>query len=161
MLKGLSPMKLRLFPYLRYKYLSIYVNEKGGLIVVSNGRSKKLGIVEIDYINELLPGFSDDKLHEKLSDSFQKCYSIRAQDNVDNNTVIGRYMGFKTYSRAVKGLKLVAVSWKHKEGYEIVPTEKKKGHGYRHLEEFKIKADDNTLVEAVRSGIKRASILSE
>jgi len=147
-------MKLFLFPYLRYRYLSVYVEVNGGLIIVSNGRSKILGIVEIDYINRLEPGYTNQELLDKLNDSFQKCYSMKAQDNLSKETVLGRYLGFKTYSRAVKGLKLVVVNWRYKEGYEIIPTEKKKGHGYRHLDEYKIKADETTLVESVRSGIK-------
>jgi len=154
-------MKLLLFPYLRYKCLSVYVDVNGKLIIVSNGRSKKLGIVEINYINTLAPGYTDEELLELLHDSFKKCYSIKGKDDVSKETVMGQYMGFKTYSRAVKGLKLVAIDWRYKEGYEVIPTEKKKGHGYTHQDELKIQATKTTLVKAVRSGIELASILSE
>lgn len=154
-------MKLLLFPYLRYRYLNVYVDVNGGLIIVSTGRSKTLGIVEIEYINRLEPGYTDDELQEKIKDSFDKCYSIKASDNISKETVMGKYMGFKSYSRAVKGLKLVVVYWEYGEGYEIIPTEKKKGHGYRHLEDQKIQADETSLVKAIRSGIELASIISE
>jgi hypothetical protein len=74
---------------------------------------------------------------------------------------MGRFMGFKTYSRAVKGLKFIEISWEYNQGYVITPTEKKKGHGYIHLDEKKIKTNEDTLIEAVRRGIDYSRITSE
>ncbi|MEK3794774.1 hypothetical protein MKX42_23820 [Paenibacillus sp. FSL R7-0204] len=154
-------MKLFLFPYLRYKFVNAYVDKLGNMYLVSTSRSKKLGSTEIDYINVLESGYLDFELQEKLIDSFKNCNSLKPQEDITKDTVMGRFMGFKTYSRAVKGLKLIEISWYYNQGYVITPTEKKKGHGYIHLDKQKINSNEDALAAAVRRGIDASRITSE
>ncbi|WP_143111670.1 hypothetical protein [Paenibacillus sp. BC26] len=154
-------MKYFLFPYLKYKEVNVYIDGQNQLYLVSTGKSKKYGVAEIDYINKLESGFTDNDLKEKLMDSFSKCYSIESTDTKANETVMGRLMGYKSYTRAVKGLKLVGILWSYRKGYKIVPTEKIQGQGFVHLSELIIESNDETLVRSVREGIELACISSE
>lgn len=110
------------------KFLSLYTRSDGHIFLIPNSFNKDNLIVNTNFIKEIPVESTDEQFIISINDCLQKC---NVQDPIDLKDIsklnpMCRVTGYSTYSRAVKGMKLVEIEWKENEGYTLTPTEKKK-----------------------------------
>jgi hypothetical protein len=149
-----------------YKQLNIYFDIKSSnIIIISTGRNAVYGgTSEIDRIQEVGYPYDAEQLYQKITNSLNNCYSLESYIN-DKPTPIENYLKIKGYGKAVKGKKLLILSWSLDTGYIIVPTEKIKKRGYVHIQDKMIKLgqelEKNNLLHSIIQATRASSILSE
>ncbi len=145
------------------KFLSIYIRYDGHLFLIPSSFNKENWIVETDYFNEVAIEDNNNDLLNAVLDTLSKCNVLEAINFKDKSQIspICKATGYKTYSMAVKGFRLISVKWEDKKGFTITPTKKKKGEGFKHIEEKSIECNEEDLIEAIRTSIELAIIESE
>jgi hypothetical protein len=144
----------------KYKYINIYVDSGQNLICIPIGESKKWGPISIDSVSELKAPYSDEQLEQELTDSLNRCYSMRADDDLKVSS-LEKYLGVKGFAKACQGRKIVEYRWNAKDGYYITPTNKVKGKGYLHMEDQRIFIGKSFNKGDLANAVKQAIELSK
>ncbi len=145
------------------KFLSMYIRSDGHLFLIPSSFNKDNWIVSVDYVGEIPANSTQGQFLVTFKECLSKCNVLKPIDLNDKSILdpLCKITGFKTYSRAVKGMKLVTIKLDEKGDYSFTPTEKKKGHGYQHIEEKSIVFIELNLVDSILKAIDTATIISE
>jgi len=121
-------MKIHFKKSIRPKFLTIYLRSDGHMYLVPSSFNNDNWIVEVDYIKELLSETDNSLFLSAMLETLTKCNVLEPLNLKDKSQLspICRVAGYKTYSRAVKGMRIIAVKWIENKGYIITPTKKKR-----------------------------------
>ncbi|AJY76179.1 hypothetical protein VN24_18450 [Paenibacillus beijingensis] len=156
-------MKLLFKKQIKPKFMSIYIKSNDHLYLVANSFNKDNWIVETDFYNEIPLEASDKEILTKFKECLDNCNKALPLDLNDKTHLkaICKITGYKSYTRATQGIKLISIEANDNCEYIITPTEKKKGQGYLHIGEKKIICNEVDLILSIRLVIKIVSISSE
>ena len=130
------------------------------LIAIPTRKSKKYGLKELSFVNEIGSISPDIELERILYLSLSQCFSEEANDSSEIGA-LEVHLNIKGYVKAVKNKKLIALEWDCDDGYYVVPTRKIPKQGFVDIEDKIIrlgkKIVEGELAKAVRQAIELSS----
>jgi len=144
-----------------YKSISVYADDKENLYFIPMGIVTKLNYdSEIDILTILESPYTINIIEDFIHKTFSQCYSKEKKDIYEKGP-LEKHFNVRSYSIAVRGLKLVIINWRKKNGYSIVPMKKIPKQGYNSIEDKKVDLGLNplkgelsvALIEAINNSI--------
>ena len=128
-----------------YAHIGLYVDKDSTIYAIPCGwdRITLKGTVipsGIDLLFILEKPYGDSDMEAFLLNALENCY---IKEREPGPGALEKHFGFKSWTRAVKGLKCISFSWSKTEGYVFMPTLKAAHKGYEHQPEKQLNLGKN------------------